>query len=171
MQHFRPCCPMPVDESVIVQRTSREVNVRNNITYRGKRCLWNVTVSDREWDQRTADTTQTQTTPHQSARSCVVHYVHYAINTAPFTDKLERKTFSIKPVSYTHLASRSLVEWADDNPNFLQNIVTGDESWCFQYDLSTKRQTAEWRDPGDGRPMNCLLYTSVSSCFPSFLNP
>lgn len=50
-------------------------------------------------------------------------------------------------------ASRGLVEWADDNPNFLQNIVTGDDSWCFQYDPSTKHQTAEWRNPGDGRPM------------------
>lgn len=27
--------------------------------------------------------------------------------------------------------------------HFLHNIVTGDEKWCFQYDLKTKRQISK----------------------------
>jgi len=27
---------------------------------------------------------------------------------------------------------------------FWENIITGDETWCFAYDPATKRQTAEW---------------------------
>ena len=27
---------------------------------------------------------------------------------------------------------------------FWQNIITGDETWCFAYDSATKRQSAEW---------------------------
>ncbi|KAG5331092.1 SETMR methyltransferase, partial [Acromyrmex heyeri] len=36
-------------------------------------------------------------------------------------------------------ASETLIEMADSDPNFLDKIITGDESWCFQYDPSTKR--------------------------------
>ncbi|KAG5335786.1 SETMR methyltransferase, partial [Acromyrmex heyeri] len=41
--------------------------------------------------------------------------------------------------------SRDIVAAAENNPNFLKSIVTGDETWCFQYDPETKRQSAEWR--------------------------
>jgi len=27
---------------------------------------------------------------------------------------------------------------------FGENIITGDETWCFAYDPATKRQSAEW---------------------------
>ena len=36
--------------------------------------------------------------------------------------------------------SRDIVAAAENNPNFLKSIVTGDETWCFQYDPETKRQ-------------------------------
>jgi hypothetical protein len=28
--------------------------------------------------------------------------------------------------------------------SFLENIISGDEAWCFAYDPATKRQSAEW---------------------------
>ncbi|KFM57786.1 hypothetical protein X975_14595, partial [Stegodyphus mimosarum] len=31
------------------------------------------------------------------------------------------------------------------NPAFLDSIVTGDESWCYQHNPETKRQNTEWR--------------------------
>jgi len=27
---------------------------------------------------------------------------------------------------------------------FRENIITGDETWCFAYDAATKGQSAEW---------------------------
>lgn len=50
-------------------------------------------------------------------------------------------------------SSEDLIATADQDPNFLKNIVTGDESWCLEYDPETKRQSAEWTSPGKGRPM------------------
>lgn len=50
-------------------------------------------------------------------------------------------------------ACEDLIAKADQDPNFLQNIVTGDESWCLEYDPETKRQSAEWTSPGKKRPM------------------
>ncbi|KAG5306241.1 SETMR methyltransferase, partial [Acromyrmex insinuator] len=41
--------------------------------------------------------------------------------------------------------SRDIVAAAENNANFLKSIVTGDETWCFQYDPETKRQSAEWK--------------------------
>ncbi|KAG5339945.1 SETMR methyltransferase, partial [Acromyrmex charruanus] len=41
--------------------------------------------------------------------------------------------------------SRDIVAAAENNPNFLKSIVTGDETWCFQYDPETKHQSAEWK--------------------------
>lgn len=43
---------------------------------------------------------------------------------------------------------RDLVSTAENNRNFLKSIVTGDETWCFQYDPETKRQSAEWKSSG-----------------------
>ncbi len=37
-----------------------------------------------------------------------------------------------------------LTEMIKSNPNFLDSIITGDESWCFVYDLKTKHQSSEW---------------------------
>ncbi|GFT36255.1 histone-lysine N-methyltransferase SETMAR [Nephila pilipes] len=50
-------------------------------------------------------------------------------------------------------SSEDLIAAADEDPNFLKPIVTGDESWCLEYDPETKRQSSEWTSPGKGRPM------------------
>ncbi|GFT07732.1 histone-lysine N-methyltransferase SETMAR [Nephila pilipes] len=50
-------------------------------------------------------------------------------------------------------SSEDLIDAADEDPNFLKTIVTGDESWCLEYDPETKRQSSEWTIPGKGRPM------------------
>ena len=41
--------------------------------------------------------------------------------------------------------SKEIVAAARNDPNFLKSIITGDETWCFQYDPKTKRQSAEWK--------------------------
>ena len=41
--------------------------------------------------------------------------------------------------------SRDIVAAAENNPNFLKSIVTDHETWWFQYDPETKRQSAEWK--------------------------
>ncbi|GFT60643.1 histone-lysine N-methyltransferase SETMAR, partial [Nephila pilipes] len=50
-------------------------------------------------------------------------------------------------------SSEDLIAAADEDPNFLKTIVTGDESWCLEYDPETKRQSSKWTSPGKGRPM------------------
>ncbi|UYV73796.1 hypothetical protein LAZ67_11000937 [Cordylochernes scorpioides] len=40
---------------------------------------------------------------------------------------------------------RDIISAYENDSNFLKSIVTGDETWCFQYDPKTKRQSAEWK--------------------------
>jgi hypothetical protein len=37
-----------------------------------------------------------------------------------------------------------LIATADSDADFFKKNVTGDETWCFAYNLTTKRQSAAW---------------------------
>ena len=49
-------------------------------------------------------------------------------------------------------ACRDLIATAVSDPDFFKKIVTGDETWCFAYDPTTKRQTAAWVGETSPRP-------------------
>ena len=34
------------------------------------------------------------------------------------------------------------------NENFLKNIITGDETWVYGYDVETKMQLSQWMGKG-----------------------
>ncbi len=43
--------------------------------------------------------------------------------------------------------AHDLIETIKTDPNFLDSIITDDESWCLACDLETKRQSSEWCGP------------------------
>ncbi|XP_054717498.1 protein GVQW3-like [Uloborus diversus] len=47
---------------------------------------------------------------------------------------------------------RDMQQAATKDPNFMANIVTGDETWCFKYEPHKKCQSAEWKSPEDAKP-------------------
>ncbi len=49
----------------------------------------------------------------------------------------------------------NFIETIKNDPNFLDSIITGNESWCFAYDPETRRQSSKW----------CSLNTSPSKKF------
>ena len=42
------------------------------------------------------------------------------------------------------LSLRDVIAPADSDPDFFKKIVTGDETWCFAYNPTTKCQSAAW---------------------------
>ena len=40
---------------------------------------------------------------------------------------------------------KEIISAAENEPNFMNLIVTGDKTLCFQYDPKTKRQSTEWK--------------------------
>jgi len=37
------------------------------------------------------------------------------------------------------------------DPNFPSRVITGDESWLYDYDLETKQQSSQWKTPSSLR--------------------
>ena len=42
----------------------------------------------------------------------------------------------------------------------LENVITGDESWVFQYDPETKRQSRQWKSVSSPRPKKARIQCS-----------
>ena len=42
----------------------------------------------------------------------------------------------------------------------LENVITGDESWVFQYDPETKRQSRHWKSVSSPRPKKAHMQCS-----------
>ena len=47
---------------------------------------------------------------------------------------------------------QDILEHLQTEPDLLQRVITGDESWIFKYDLETKRQSLQWKYPSSPRP-------------------
>jgi len=44
--------------------------------------------------------------------------------------------------------SQELLANANGNENFLKNIITGDDTWVYGYDVETKMQSSQWIGKG-----------------------
>lgn len=65
--------------------------------------------------------------------------------------------------------AKDIIKTARRNKNFLNSIVAEDETWCFRYDPTTKRQSAEWKSPASPKGKNVHLQKSkvktMLACF------
>src|SRR5215510_11789421 len=48
--------------------------------------------------------------------------------------------------------SQELLDRANDDDNFLENIITEDETWVYGYDVKTKVQSSQWVSKTSPRP-------------------
>jgi hypothetical protein len=59
---------------------------------------------------------------------------------------------------------RELKQQARDNPNFISNITTGDETWVYGYDPQPKQQSSQWKLPNSLWPKKaCQVRSNVKS--------
>ena len=45
-----------------------------------------------------------------------------------------------------------ILQRVETEPDLLERVITGDESWIFEFDPETKRQSLQWKCPGSPRP-------------------
>jgi len=45
-----------------------------------------------------------------------------------------------------------LRERAQNDPNFMSSVITGDESWVYGYDTETKQMSSQWKTASSPRP-------------------
>ena len=53
-----------------------------------------------------------------------------------------------------------LLERIQSDRNFLKDVITGDETWIFEYDPETKRQSKEWQTSASPRPKKASMSKS-----------
>lgn len=56
--------------------------------------------------------------------------------------------------------SQEIVDCIKEDEHFMDNVITGDETWIFQYDPETKRQSAEWHTQTSPRPKKARMSKS-----------
>lgn len=55
---------------------------------------------------------------------------------------------------------RNILQMIEEEPDFLGKVITGDETWVFQYDPETKRQSLQWKTPASPRPKKARMSKS-----------
>ncbi|GFR86715.1 histone-lysine N-methyltransferase SETMAR [Elysia marginata] len=79
------------------------------------------------------------------------------------TNKLNKKKFSKwaphlltdeQKESRVNFSRNFLRRFQTEQNDFLDRIITGDETWAYSWDPETKWQSAEWRDFDEPRPEN-----------------
>ena len=48
--------------------------------------------------------------------------------------------------------AQDLLDTTSTDPEFLNTVITGDESWVYGYDPETKAQSSQWKHPESSRP-------------------
>jgi histone-lysine N-methyltransferase SETMAR len=57
-----------------------------------------------------------------------------------------------------------LKQQARDDPNFISNIITGDETWVYGYDPEIKKQSSQWKWPNSPQPKKARqVHSNVKS--------
>jgi hypothetical protein len=57
---------------------------------------------------------------------------------------------------------QELLHRANNEKKFLKNIVMGDETWVYRYNVETKRQSSQWTSKSSLRPKNaCQVRSNV----------
>ncbi len=57
--------------------------------------------------------------------------------------------------------AQKMLLYMQSKPNFLEHVITMDESWVYQYDPELKTQSSQWLGKADSRPVKCLRTRAV----------
>jgi len=74
--------------------------------------------------------------------------------------KLVPKNLSVEQKANRLEICQDLQGRLEIEPNFLDKVITGDESWVFDHDPETKRQSSEWHTKSSPRPKKACMSRS-----------
>jgi len=74
--------------------------------------------------------------------------------------KLVPKNLSVEQKANRLEICQDLLGKPEIKPNFLDKVITGDESWVFDYNPETKRQSSEWHTKSSPRPKKACMSRS-----------
>lgn len=92
------------------------------------------------------------TTVHQVLRE--------ELNMRKVCAKLVPKILTVQQKDNRMEICRDLLGRMERDSDFLKHVITGDESWIFEYDPETKRQSKEWHTSNSPRPKKARMSKS-----------
>ena len=63
-----------------------------------------------------------------------------------------------------------LRERAQNDPNFMSSVTTGDESWVYVYDPETKQMSSQWKSASSPRPKKAQVKSIVKIVLIAFVD-
>ena len=81
----------------------------------------------------------------------ILHISRIRVNTGISHERIVCEDCTQKPDNRKD-ACLHLLERIQSNRSFLKNVITGDETWIFEDDPETKRQSKEWHTSASPRP-------------------
>ena len=80
--------------------------------------------------------------------------------------KIRSQLLLQKPEQKEHRAAvaNDLIQTTTNELDFLKEIITGDESWVYNYDLEMKTQSSQWKLPGSPHPNKVQQSCSKVNC-------
>ena len=76
------------------------------------------------------------------------------LNTRRIAAKFVPRLLNNDQPDYWVQACTELQKAVRNDPNFLSRVITGDDSWLYNYDPETKQQSSQWNTPSFPRPKN-----------------
>ncbi|KAJ8957589.1 hypothetical protein NQ318_020630 [Aromia moschata] len=67
-------------------------------------------------------------------------------------ERLLPKELNVLQKEHRKQVALDMVSRADSEPNFMNRIITGGETWVYEYDMQTSRQSSEWRYDDEPKP-------------------
>lgn len=74
--------------------------------------------------------------------------------------KMVPKNLTTEQKQHRMDVAEDCLEQVENDPTLLDRVITGDESWFFQYDPETKRQSSQWLSPNAPRPKKARMSKS-----------
>jgi hypothetical protein len=92
---------------------------------------------------------------------CMVHQIDKQdLNMRNVCAKMVPKNLNEDQKVHRKEVSAEMLEWLETEPHFLNWVITGDESWFFEYGPETKRQSEEWHMPQSPRQKKARMSKS-----------
>lgn len=84
-------------------------------------------------------------------KETVRRILHDELNMKKVCAKLVPKNLTPEQKLVRHQICSDVLERLVEEPGLLEKIITCDETWIFQYDVETKRQSMHWKTPSSPR--------------------
>jgi len=93
-------------------------------------------------------------------KSAVLRILRDHLHKRKICAKLVPKNLSVEQIANRLEICQDLLGRLEIEPRFLDKVITGDESWVFDYDPENKRQSAEWHMNSSPRPKKARMSRS-----------